>query len=261
MNDIKIQPFFWFRPVTKGKNREVCFRVGVNALPQQLPQQEPRLAMDLPGSPVRPPLMETPSWTPPNGGFFHFGRFEAIVFLARLYTHFVCALADYAWEPNKYNLETLINDNWDLSPLHGRQPKILVGDMTGHGGLAVPGHETHATGQQIDIHYIPVDGTNERCSCGAGPGTKKWHLGLNALLLHCILEAGAWSVVTDCKELLKTARPAPGQRIKPSTRGALVHADHFHVDILYTDPRSRKLVDDLYANAQKGILVAPSVFI
>jgi hypothetical protein len=171
----------------------------------------------------------------------------------------------YVPADNRYGLEALIKDNMDLSPLRGRQPKILVGDMTGHGGYAVPGHATHSTGQQIDIYYIAEDGTtDEECFCDVPKWDKKhkkWHLGLNALLLHCILESGATWVTTDSKDLRAAVKPGAGQWIKRSSRdsqghevsdpskAALVHMNHFHVDIIKTDARSRDFVNGLYSNA------------
>jgi hypothetical protein len=259
-NDVRVPPFFWFRPVGKtpgASNKDVCFRAGL----PPLAQKTAKLATDSAGSPVRLPLMETPSWKPPNGGYYHFGRFEAMAFLLRLYVHFMNTLVNPSRADN-FNLGKLIKDNLDLTSLKGKRPVILLGDMTGHGGFAVPGHDTHSTGQQIDIHYIPEDGTNSKCVCGTLAGVKKWHLGLNAMLLHCIIEAGASSVVTDCEQLLKTAKLPKGQGIKPSTRhgGNPVHADHFHVDVLKPDPRASEFVKVLYANAEQGKLEAPRVF-
>lgn len=50
------------------------------------------------------------------------------------------------------------------------------------------------------------------CVCGKMPGKKDWHVALNAMLLRCTLEAGAWSVVTDSSTLLTTAQLPKGQR-------------------------------------------------
>jgi hypothetical protein len=98
MTDIQVPPFFWFRPVEDGR-KDVCFRAGIH----EAAQQKPRLAKEVPGSAVRLPLMETPSWKPPNGGFFHFGNFEAMVFLLRLYVHFMTSLNNPG-RATKYNL-------------------------------------------------------------------------------------------------------------------------------------------------------------
>jgi hypothetical protein len=197
--------------------------------------------------------METPSWTPPNGGFYHFGSFEAMAFLLRLYVHFMASWVNPD-RCTKFNLGAVIKDNMDLQPLEGRTPTLLLGDMSKHGGGQCPGHDTHRTGFQMDIFYIPKDGTNSKCICANLPGHKEWHLGLNAVLLHCIIEAGAWSVVTDNDELLAAAKLPKGQYIKGSTRhgGAKVHADHFHVDLMQRDARAKQIVADLYDRAEKG---------
>ncbi len=252
MDDLQVKPFFWFRPVmTRGRivRNEICFRAG--RLP--LATREPMLARDPPGSPVQSPLMETPSWTPPNGGFYHFGSFEAMAFLLRLYVHFMASWVNLE-RCTKFNLGGVIKDNMDLGSLEGRTPILLLGDMSKHGGGQCPGHDTHRTGQQMDIFYIPKDGTNSKCICAKFPGQKEWHLGLNALLLHCIIEAGAWSVVTDSDILLATAKLPKGQQIKGSTRheGMKVHADHFHVDLMQRDPRAGQIVADLYDRAENG---------
>ena len=290
--------FFWFRPTNRKHNntpippRVICFRPGQVAL-------RDGETKDAPGSVVKAPLMVSPSWL----STYHWGRYLTMKYLEVLYIKWETRWRDFDhWgkdiyqfldeDPKRFRdrtrggherrlgLPTMDERHFDLTPLVS-VPKLLLGDISQHGGGAWPAHHSHRVGTQLDIFYIPKDGGNKHCLCDCSlPNGNTWHPGLNAMLLHCLIEAGASRIVTDSSMLhkafassygkdkfrggkgtgslawsavYKNGMKVPGAKPKASD---FRHLDHFHVDILWSpfETAESRLIKQLYnpASSTKG---------